>query len=29
MESYVTIAWYYNTTWDNQDIKIKINYEIK
>jgi hypothetical protein len=29
MESYVTLVWYYNTTWDNQDIKIKINYEIK
>ena len=29
MESYVTINWYYNTTWDNQDTKFKINYKIK
>ena len=29
MESYVTIEWYYNTTWDSTQLKFKINYEIK
>jgi hypothetical protein len=29
MESYVTLAWYYNTTWDTQETKFKINYQIK
>ncbi len=28
MESYITLAWYYNTTWDNETIKININYII-
>ena len=29
MESYVTLAWYYNTTWDFESIKFKVNYELK
>jgi hypothetical protein len=29
MESYITLAWYYNTTWDTQETKFKINYQIK
>ena len=28
MERYITLAWYYNTTWDNETIKININYII-
>ena len=28
MENYVTIDWYYNTTWDQESVKLKINYEL-
>ncbi len=29
MESEITIAWWYNTTWDYQIGKININYIVK
>jgi len=29
MESNITIAWWYNTTWDKEVGKININYIIK
>lgn len=29
MESSITIAWWYNTTWDREVGKININYIIK
>jgi hypothetical protein len=29
MESYITFAWYYNTSWDNEFETYTINYEIK
>jgi hypothetical protein len=29
MESEITVAWWYNTTWDAQIGKININYIIK
>ncbi len=29
MESEITVAWWYNTTWDVQIGKININYIIK
>lgn len=29
MGSYITIAWYYNTSWDNEIGKINVNYILK
>ena len=29
MENYVTLAWYYNTTWDSESIKFSVKYELK
>lgn len=29
MDREITIAWWYNTTWDSQNGKININYIIK
>ena len=29
METIITPVWYTNTTWDNETIKININYIIK
>ncbi len=29
MESNITIAWWYNTTWDQQIGKINVKYTIK
>ncbi len=29
MEKNITLAWWYNTTWDNQIGKINVNYIIK
>ncbi len=29
MESNITIAWWYNTTWDRQIGKINVKYTIK
>lgn len=29
MESNVTLAWWYNTTWDDESNKFTVNYVIK
>ena len=29
MERQITPVWYYNTTWDTQNTKFTINYQIK
>jgi hypothetical protein len=29
METTITPAWYTNTTWDNSEIKLTVNYIIK
>ncbi len=29
MKPEITIAWWYNTTWDKETTKINVNYTIK